>query len=399
MSKALDGIRVLDLTHMLSGPYASMIMTDLGADTVKVEPLGGEGTRTLLARNVKFSRNGMGAYFITLNRGKKSVCIDLKHPEGLEVFYDLMRTADVVIDNFSAGVTAKLGIDFSTLSAINNRIITCSITGFGQDGPSYQRPAFDQVVQGIGGGMSITGESGERPMRAGIPIGDLGGGMFAVMGVLAALQARSTHGHGQHVDISMLDCQVSMLNYMATMFLMSGENPSPLGNAHFVHVAYNTYNTSDGFIIVAVIFDSFWERLVNLLDIEQLRIEKYHLQPGRLADRAIIDDKLNEVFRTKTTTHWIEQLNSARIPCAPVNQLSDTLSDPQVLHRHMVVKIKQAQGDVVEVPGNPIKLSLDGDDVFGSPPLLGQHTDVVLADILGYPPEKISALHAGKVVA
>ena len=190
-----------------------------------------------------------------------------------------------------------------------------------------------------------------------------------------------------------------MLNYMATMFLMSGENPSPLGNAHFVHVPYNTYNTSDGFIIVAVIFDSFWERLVNLLDIEQLRIEKYHLQPGRLADRAIIDDKLNEVFRTKTTTHWIEQLNSARIPCAPVNQLSDTLSDPQVLHRHMVVKIKQAQGDVVEVPGNPIKLSLDGDDVFGSPPLLGQHTDVVLADILGYPPEKISALHAGKVVA
>ena len=399
MSKALEGIRILDLTHMLSGPYAAMIMTDLGADTVKVEPLGGEGTRALLARSAKFSRNGMGAYFITLNRGKKSICIDLKQADGREVFYDLVRKADVVIDNFSAGVTTKLGIDHSALNAINNRIITCSITGFGKDGPNYQRPAFDQVVQGISGGMSITGESGERPMRSGIPIGDLGGGMFAVMGVLAALQARSTHGHGQHVDISMLDCQVSMLNYMATMFLMSGENPQPLGNAHFVHVPYNTYHTSDGFIIVAVIYDSFWERLVELLDVDEFRVEKYHSQPGRLADRSTIDDRLNEVFRTKSTAHWLEQLNSARIPCAPVNHFSETLSDPQVLHRHMVVKIKQAGGDEVEVPGNPVKLSLDGEDTFGSPPLLGEHTNSVLADILGYAPEKISALHGQKVVA
>ena len=399
MSKALEGIRILDLTHMLSGPYAAMIMTDLGADTLKVEPLGGEGTRALLARNAKFSRNGMGAYFITLNRGKKSICIDLKHPEGRAVFYDLVRNADVVIDNFSAGVTTKLGIDYPALSAVNNRIITCSITGFGKDGPNFQRPAFDQVVQGISGGMSITGESGERPMRSGIPIGDLGGGMFAVMGVLAALQARSAHGHGQHVDISMLDCQVSMLNYMATMFLMSGENPLPLGNAHFVHVPYNTYHTRDGFIIVAVIYDSFWERLVDLLDIEEFRVDKYRFQPGRLADRSIIDDKLDEVFRTQPTAYWLEQLGSARIPCAPVNHFSETLSDPQVLHRHMVVKIKQAGGGEVEVPGNPVKLSFDGEDTFGSPPLLGEHTNSVLANILGYAPEKIAALLNDKVVA
>lgn len=398
MSKALDGIRVIDLTHMLSGPYAGMIMTDLGADTVKVEPLGGEGTRALLARSAKFSRNGMGAYFITLNRGKKSICIDLKQPEGQAVFYDLVRKADVVLDNFSAGVTTKLGIDHAALSAINDRIITCSITGFGKDGPNFQRPAFDQVVQGIGGAMSITGESGERPMRSGVPIGDLGGGMFAVMGVLAALQARATHGKGQHVDISMLDCQVSMLNYMATMYLMSGENPSPLGNAHFVHVPYNTYHTSDGFIIVAVIFDTFWRRLVDLLGVPEFRDEKYDLQPGRLADRDIIDDKLNAVFKTQSTAHWLERLNSARIPCAPVNRFSDSLSDPQVLHRHMVVKIKQAEGGEVEVPGNPVKLSVDGDETFGSPPLLGEHTNSVLADILGYSPKKISALRDERVV-
>lgn len=399
MSKALDKVRILDLTHMLSGPYAGMILADLGADTIKIEPIGGEGTRALLAKDAKFSRHGMGAYFITLNRGKKSICVDLKQKEGLDVFYDLVRTADIVIDNFSAGVTAKLCIDHARLAEINKRIITCSVSGFGQDGPNYHRPAFDQVVQGIGGGMSITGESTDRPMRSGIPIGDLAGGMFAVMGILAALQARNTHGQGQHVDISMLDCQISMLNYMATMYFMSGENPTPLGNSHFVHVPYNTYRTTDGFIIVAVIFDSFWERLVELLDVEQFRIEKYQDQPGRLADKAVIDDKLNEVFSGQSTAYWVEKLSAARIPCAPVNRFSEALSDPQVLHRNMVVSIPQPQGGVVQAPGNPIKLSVDGTEEFGAPPLLGEHTDAVLADLLGYAPEKIVALRDLRVVA
>lgn len=399
MSKALEGIRVLDLTHMLSGPYAGMILADLGAETVKVEPIGGEGTRALLAGDPKHSYRGMGAYFLTLNRSKKSVCIDLKHSRGLEVFRDLVRVSDVVIDNFSAGVTSKLGIDHPRLREVNERIITCSISGFGQDGPNYLRPAFDQVVQGIGGGMSITGESAQRPMRSGIPIGDLGGGMFAVMGVLAALQARATHGHGQHVDISMLDCQISMLNYMATMYLMSGENPEPLGNGHFVHVPYNTYRTADGFIIVAVIFDSFWERLVELLDVEEFRDPKYRHQPGRLADKARIDARLDEIFATRDTTHWVEQLASARVPCAPVNRFSEALSDPQVLHRGMVVEIPHPEGGSVRAPGNPIKLSVDGGEDYGPPPLLGQHTRSVLLELLGYDPARIDALHGDRVVA
>ncbi|KZC34730.1 acyl-CoA transferase [Rhodanobacter sp. FW510-R12] len=399
MSKALEKIRILDLTHMLSGPYAGMILADLGADSIKVEPLGGEGTRALLANNAKYSRHGMGAYFITLNRGKRSVCIDLKQEEGLQVFYDLVRAADVVIDNFSAGVTARLRIDHSHLAKINQRIITCSISGFGQDGPNYKRPAFDQVVQGIGGGMSITGESPDRPMRSGIPIGDLGGGMFAVMGILAALQARASHGRGQHVDISMLDCQISMLNYMATMHLMSGENPEPLGNGHFVHVPYNTYRTADGFVIVAVIYDSFWASLVDLLDIDEFRAEKYKTQPGRLADKAFIDQKLDEAIGTQSTAYWVEKLSAARIPCAPVNQFSEALSDPQVLHRNMVVSIPQPSGETVEAPGNPIKLSLDAADDFGAPPLLGEHTESVLVDVLGYARNKVAALRDRKVVA
>ncbi|AVO54508.1 CaiB/BaiF CoA-transferase family protein [Ectopseudomonas mendocina] len=398
MSKPLEGIRILDLTHMLSGPYAGMILADLGAETIKVEPLAGEGTRALLAKDPRHSFKGMGAYFLTLNRNKQSVCIDLKSEQGLAVFHDLVREADVVLDNFSAGVPQKLKIDYEHLKLINPLIITCSVSGFGQDGPNYQRPAFDQVVQGIGGGMSITGDNADHPTRAGIPIGDLGGGMFAVMGVLAALQARHSKGHGQHVDISMLDCQISMLNYMATMYFLSGENPEPLGNGHFVHVPYNTYRTADGFIIVAVIFDSFWDNLVGLLDVDALKDPKYKTQPARLADKQLIDGILNELFATRDTAHWVEQLSSVRVPCAPVNRFSDALADPQVRHRKMVVEIPHPQGGTVEAPGNPIKLSADDEDSYSAPPLLGEHTDAVLERVLGYDAERIAALKNQRIV-
>lgn len=398
MSKPLEGIRILDLTHMLSGPYAGMILADLGAETIKVEPLTGEGTRALLAKDPRHSFKGMGAYFLTLNRNKQSVCIDLKSEQGLAVFHDLVREADVVLDNFSAGVPQKLKIDYEHLKQVNPRIITCSVSGFGQDGPNYQRPAFDQVVQGIGGGMSITGDNAESPTRAGIPIGDLGGGMFAVMGVLAALQARHSKGHGQHVDISMLDCQISMLNYMATMYFLSGENPEPLGNGHFVHVPYNTYRTADGFIIVAVIFDSFWDNLVSLLDVAALKDPKYKAQPARLADKALIDGVLNELFATRETAHWVAQLSSVRVPCAPVNRFSEALSDPQVRHRKMVIEIPHPQGGTVEAPGNPIKLSADDEDSYSAPPLLGEHTESVLERVLGYGPERIAELKNQRIV-
>ena len=398
MSKPLEGIRVIDLTHMLSGPYAGMILADLGAETIKVEPLAGEGTRALLAKDPNNSLKGMGAYFLTLNRNKKSVCIDLKSESGLELFYDLVRNADVVLDNFSAGVPAKLKIDFEHLKAVNPRIITCSVTGFGQDGPNFQRPAFDQVVQGIGGGMSITGENADKPTRAGIPIGDLGGGMFAVMGILAALQSRTSKGHGQHVDISMLDCQISMLNYMATMYFLSGQNPTPLGNGHFVHVPYNTFKTSDGFVIVAVIFDSFWDNLISLFDIEALKDPKFKTQPERLANKVMIEGILNDVFSTQTTEHWVERLSSVRVPCAPVNNFEQALHDPQVLHRKMVVELEHPEGGKVNAPGNPIKLSVDDEELYTPPPLLGQHTDEVLKSLLGLDDSRIAELRTAKVV-
>ncbi|MEP6391739.1 MAG: CoA transferase [Halioglobus sp.] len=399
MAKPLAGLRVLDLTHMLSGPYGAMIMADLGAETIKVEPLQGEGTRKLLASDPNNSLDGQGAYFITLNRNKQSVALDLKSDHGLEVFYDLVRESDIVIENFSAGVAGKLKIDYAHLAEINPRLINCSISGFGSDGPNFQRPAFDQVVQALGGGMSITGSDPDHPMRAGIPIGDLGGGMFGVMGILAALYERERSGKGQHVDISMLDCQISMLNYMATMHFLSGENPHPIGNSHFVHVPYNSYATKDGHIIIAVIVDSFWDNLLEVIDYEPFKAQKYKTQPGRLEDKALIDTKLNEIFSTQESQYWLARLNEKRIPCARVNSFSEAMSDEQVLSRNMVVDLKHPGGASTKGPGNPIKLSRTGDESFSPAPLLGQHTGSVLGELLGYTESDIARLREEGAIA
>ncbi|MFT2092775.1 CaiB/BaiF CoA transferase family protein [Paraglaciecola sp. 2405UD69-4] len=398
-NKPLTGIRILDLTHMLSGPYAGMILADLGAETIKVEPLKGEGTRKLLANDPENSVNGMGAYFITLNRNKQSVCIDLKSPEGLEVFYDLVKKSDVVLNNFGAGVPSRLKIDYESLKQINPKIITCSITGFGSSGPGFKRPAFDQVAQAMGGGMSITGVNAEQKVRAGIPIGDLGGGMFAVMGVQAALLERERSGMGQDVDISMLDCQISMLNYMATMHFISGTDPFPIGNSHFVHVPYNTFTTSDGEIVIAVITDNFWQNLKQVLQVESLDKPEYDTQPGRWKDQDFINSTLNKVLSTNTSKHWLTQLEQARIPCAPVNSLSQALSDSQVLHRNMVVELSDPEGHKTKGPGNPIKLSRSDDETFTAAPSLGQQTSSVLESLLGMDEEQIAKLKDAGVIS
>jgi len=398
MSNPLSGIKVLDLTHMLSGPYGTMILADLGAEIIKVEPLHGEATRPLLANDPNHSVDGMGAYFITLNRNKKSIAVDLKSAEGLEIFHQLVREVDVVFDNFSVGVTQKLKVDYPTLKEINPRIVTCSVTGFGATGPGSKRTAFDQVVQAYGGGMSITGTDSKHPIRAGIPIGDLGGGMFGVMGVLAALYERHASGVGQHVDISMLDAQISMLNYMATMYFLSGEDPFPIGNSHFVHVPYNTFQTQDGFIVIAVIFDSFWVNLLEVLDCGDLRKEEYLQQPGRLANKELIEDRINEIFKTNTSEHWLAQLELKRIPCAPVNSFSQALGDEQVRYRNMVVELSHPNGKTTSGPGNPIKLSNVEEETFTPAPLLGQDTHEVLSELLNYSEEQITALRTDKII-
>lgn len=397
---ALEHITVLDLTHMLSGPYGTMLLADLGARTIKVEPPGsGEGTRRLLERDPDYARDGMGAYYLTLNRNKQSVCVDLKSAEGKAVFLDLVRHADVVFDNFSVGVTERLGIDYASLSQVNPRIVTCSVTGFGQTGPETQRPAFDQVVQAMGGGMSITGTPESGPTRSGIPIGDLGGGMFGAMGVLAALVERDRTGRGQHVDISMLDAQISLLNYMATMHLMSGHIPEGIGNGHFVHVPYNSYPTADGHIIIACIGDPFFERFVDFIDLPALRDPTYRQQPVRFAIKAEIDALIGDELKKQPTAHWLDRLRAARIPCGPVNNFAQALSDTQVVARDMVVEVPLKTGETVRMPGNPIKLSAAGAMTYTCPPALGEHTRHVFGDLLGYSAEKLEALRQAGTIA
>ena len=398
-TKPLKNIKVLDLTHMLSGPYGGMILADLGCEVIKVEPpVKGEGTRRLLENDPDYSFNGMGAYFYTLNRNKKSLSLDLKKPEGIKIFYELVEKADVVISNFSAGVTAKLKIDFKTLKTINPKIITCAVSGFGESGPNFQRPAFDQIAQALGGGMSITGFSSSQPMRAGIPIGDLSGGMFAVMGIQAAIINRTNTGVGQHVDISMLDCQISMLNYMATMQTMSGIVPEPIGNSHFVHMPYNSFLTKDYPIVIAAVGDQFWPRLLKIFNNLELQDPKYATAYERQKDKVKLEKIIQDELVKEKSDYWLNLLEKESVPCARVNNIEQALSDEQVSHRNMLVDVPHPEGGSVKIPGNPIKLSEMMNEEFLAPPLLGEHTKEVLNGWLGYSDEDLESLDKLQII-
>lgn len=397
--KPLSPYRMLDLTHVVAGPYAGMLLADLGMETIKVEPPGrGEITRGLHADDPRYSFRGMGSYFLTFNRNKKSITIDLKQEDGLVLFYELAAVSDVVLCNFAAGVMQHLKIDYAHLSGVNPRIITCSLTGFGETGPGHMRPAFDMVAQATSGMMSVSGFPDGPPMRPGVPTGDLAAGSMAVSGILAALLARERSGRGQHIDISMLDTQISLLSYTATMHLLSSIVPGRLGNAHFLHVPYNTYPCEDGYLVIAVVTDRAWVSLLEAIPVPDLDTAKNRLRAGRLANRESIDRRLGEVLQAKTRAHWLEKLNATRVPAAPVNDYAEALNDPQVAFRDMVVEIEHPEGGTYRAPGNAIKMSDGGEVAFSPPPLLGQDTDDVLAGLLDKSAEEIGELRERGVV-
>jgi len=365
---------------MLAGPYTTMILADLGAEVVKIEqPKTGDITRNLLKDDPKYSLDGIGAYHLTLGRNKKSVELDLKSEEGLKLFKELAEVADVVVDNFSQGVTKRLGIDHQSLKEVNPKIITCSISGFGDT--EVNRPAYDNLIQGYAGAMSITGTDKENPVKSGIPIADLGAGLYAVIGILSAIQSREKNDFGEHVDISMLDTQVSLLTYMATMHFLSGENPEPIGNQHMNHVPFNSYRTSDGFIQIGVVAEDFWPSLIEALDLKQLDTEENKVRSGRLKNREHIDQAVQEVFITNTTEHWLKTLQEHRVPCGPINTLSETFQDADLLKRNMIVEVLQDSGASVKMPGNPVKIS-NHDEEFRRSPKLGEHTSEIFKDWL-----------------
>ena len=365
---------------MLAGPYTTMILADLGAEVVKIEqPKTGDITRNLLKDDPKFSLDGIGAYHLTLGRNKKSVELDLKSDQGLKLFKELVSVADVVVDNFSQGVTKRLGIDHENLKDVNPKIITCSISGFGDT--EVNRPAYDNLIQGYAGAMSITGTDKENPVKSGIPIADLGAGLYAVIGILSAIHSREKNNSGEHVDISMLDTQVSLLTYMATMHFLSGENPEPIGNQHMNHVPFNSYRTSDGFIQIGVVAEDFWPSLIEALNLKQLDTEENKLRIGRLKNRENIDQAVQEVFITNTTEHWLKILQEHRVPCGPINTLSETFQDADLLKRNMIIEVLQDSGASVKMPGNPVKIS-NHDEEFKRSPKLGEHTSEIFKNWL-----------------
>ena len=398
--KALSDIVMLDLTHMLSGPFAAMLLADLGARTIKVEPPGaGEMTRGLLADDPRYAYKGMGPYFRTLNRNKKSVCIDLKRAEGRALFHELAAKADIVVNNFRPGVPARLGIDHATLAALNPRIVTCSVTGFGEEGPDHDRTAFDVVAQGYGGGMSITGEADGPPIRAGVPMGDLSSGLFGAVAMLAALHAREVTGRGQHIDLSMQDCQVSLLSYIAAMHLLAGEVPRQFGNAHPIYVPYNAFPTRDRWLIIAVVKDDQWARLRDVLGSPALKDARFDGYEGRRDHREEVDGAITDALAARGCDEWLATLRAARVPCGPVNDVAHALADVQVQARDMVVEIGHPEGGSFRTTGNPIKLSETPGDSYDPPPLLGQHTDEVLTGFCGKTSADLARLRGAGVIA
>ena len=381
---------------MLAGPYTTMILADLGAEVVKIEqPKKGDITRNLLKDDPKYSLDGVGAYHLTLARNKKSFELDLKSDPGKELFLKLVNAADVVVDNFSQGVTKRLGIDHEQLAKENSKIITCSISGFGDT--EINRPAYDNLIQGYGGAMSITGIDKENPVKSGIPIADLGAGLYAVIGILSALRSRDTHGVGEHVDISMLDTQVSLLTYMATMHFLSGEDPEPIGNQHMNHVPFNSYQTKDGFIQIGVVAEDFWPNLVKALNLNELDTDENKERKGRLKNREIIDKTIQSVFITNKTEFWLSLLQENRVPCGPINSLSETFQDQDLLKRNMIVEVLQENGAPVKMPGNPVKISNHSEE-FNRSPSLGEHTKSILGDWLNFDEEAIKNLEDKEII-
>lgn len=397
----LEGVRVLDLTRALAGPYGSLILGDLGAEVIKIElpqEIAVEfGSRTPLDR--RYSYKDDDVYFLSINRNKKSLALNLKAPEARQVFYELVKKSDVVYDNFRPGVVEQLGVDYETLKRINRRIICCSLSGFGTSGPYRERPAFDLIIQALSGGMSITGEPDGPPERAGIPIADLAGGMFCAHGIMAALYARERTGEGQRVDVSLLDSQISMLTYDAAYYLVSGVIPGRLGTRHQTNPVYGALKTKDSYIVICAHRGAFWRNLCKAIEREQLLSDpRFNTDVKRVQHTEELWSLLCEVFATRTTAEWYDRLLAADVPCAPINPVDVALNDPQVLHRKMVVSINHPTGGEIKLAGNPVKMSGTTQQPYEYPPRLGQNTDEVLQGLLGYSKERIQELKRDHLV-
>ena len=392
-----EGVRVLDLSRMLAGPYGSMLLADMGAEVIKIEePDGGDPMRVM---GPPFLPDGESAYFLSINRNKQSVALDLTTPAGRQVFLDLAARADVLWENFRPGVMQRLGLAYATLAGVNPGLIQCSISAYGQDGPYRDWPAFDLALQAMGGAMSLTGEAGGRPVRMGLPMGDLAGGLFGAFAVAGALFRRSRTGRGAYVDLALLDCQVSLLTYIAQYFWADGRVPGPMGSGHASVVPYQALATRDGHLIVAVFAEKFWGGFCRAVEHPEWETDpRFRSNRQRLASRETLMPLVEAVFRERATEEWLARLHAAGVPAAPILGIDRVLADPQVRHRRMVVDVTHPRHGPLPTLGTPVKI----DGAAGPPvrpaPGLGEHTDALLMGLLGYPQERVAALRREGVV-
>lgn len=396
----LYGVRVLDLSTFLAGPYCTQLLADLGADVIKVEPPQGDPTRHLPPHSFE----GQGAYYLSINHTKRSVCLDLTLAAGREVLKRLVGASDIVVQNYRPGLAPRLGADFDTLAEVNPSLIYCAISGFGQDGPYSDRPAYDMVVQALSGGMSLTGEKGQRPVRSGIPIGDLCAGEQAALAISAALAGAVRHGsdgHGQAVfiDISMLDVQVSLLTYLAQYYLLSGVIPGPQGRGHESIPTYAAFQARDGReVVICANTEPMWQRMCRALDLDVLLDDpRFATNASRLEYRDQLDSIILARFRKESSGSLLDRLTSHSVPCAPVNDIRDALQDPQVIHRKMIASVMHASGKDLPLIAGAIRFVGQERPTPGAPPSLGEHTYSVLEEI-GLSPSQLAQLHKDGVI-
>jgi formyl-CoA transferase/CoA:oxalate CoA-transferase len=393
---ALHGLRVLDLTRVLSGPVAAMVLGDMGADVVKVEqPDGGD-----LYRTTGYLRlGGESVNYLSANRNKRSLTLNLQTEQGREILLRLADTSDVLIENYRPGTAERLGIEWADLSRRNERLVYCSITGFGHSGPYRDRAAVDPIIQAVSGVMGLTGERGGAPVRLGTAVGDLYGAHMAVQGILLALLARTASDRGQRVDISLLDAAVFGLMPREGEFFATDTVFERMGSAHPQFVPFQAFETADAWIYVAVFHDGMWVKLCRALDDAQLGSdERFATSAGRVEHRDVLVAGLAEAFRTCTASEWLERLERAGVPCAPINDLAAVFDDPQVVHNHTVATIDHPTAGPIRTLANPIRLSASPAQIRRPPPLLGQHTSEILAE-LGYDGTDVRAMADGGVIA
>jgi formyl-CoA transferase/CoA:oxalate CoA-transferase len=401
MNGPLDGIRVLDFGRLLAAPYASMVLADLGADVIKVdEPPRGDLTRWMMSPAAPGGEDS--AYFASINRGKRSIVIDLKRERGRELVRELAAECDVLLDNYRPAVRERLGLDDATLREANPELVICSISAFGQDGPYRDRVGVDLNIQALSGAMYLTGEGGDSPpARLGVPMADLTGGLFAVIGILAGLVRRGKSGGGSAVDISLLDSLVAMLTYVAANYSVTGNEPTPVGSAHHTVVPYQAFRTVDSWIVVACLSENFWPPFCRALGREELIEDpRYAINQQRVANREELVALIGAELAAGTKAEWLARFEAEGFPAAPVSRVSEVLADPQIRHRKMVRTLPVPGGGELEVVGNPVKLAEFEEDVECAPyPRLGEHSGEVLAEVLGFDPEQVERLRAEGVIA